>query len=152
MPMAMDLDTSTSVFRLHFFFIYFWFSGVVGLGYWKRRGTDSVCPNTGKVKSPAEMPYLAFIARLYLGIEATSCQAERNFSALSHLIGHLRCNMLSSKVERMMFIRLNRHLVAEVRELDAAVARARAAATRTAQSSKAAQENRANQTVDLSLG
>ncbi|CAN0577724.1 unnamed protein product, partial [Ectocarpus sp. 12 AP-2014] len=60
------------------------------------------------------MPYLAFIARLFLGIEATSCQAERNFSALSHLTGHLRCNMLSRKVERMMFIRLNRHLVDEV--------------------------------------
>ncbi|CAN0214735.1 unnamed protein product, partial [Ectocarpus fasciculatus] len=81
------------------------------LGFWNRRGTDSVCSTTGNVTSPAEMPYLAFIARLFLGIEATSCQAERNFSALSHLIGHLRCNMLSRKVERIMLIRLNRHLV-----------------------------------------
>ena len=89
---------------------------------------------------------------MYLGIEATSCQAERSFSALSHLIGHLRCNMLPRKVERIVFIRLKRHLAAEVRELDAAVAQARVAATKTAQSSKAAQENRANQTVDLSLG
>ena len=40
-----------------------------------------------------------------------SCQAERNFSALAHLIGDLRSNMLASKVERVMFIRLNRHLV-----------------------------------------
>ena len=39
-----------------------------------------------------------------------SCQ-ERDFSALAHLIGGLRSNMLASKVERMMFIRLNRHLV-----------------------------------------
>ena len=39
-----------------------------------------------------------------------SCQAERNFSALAHLIGDLRSNMLAAKVERM-FIRLNRHLV-----------------------------------------
>ena len=30
--------------------------------------------------------------------------------------------MLASKVERMMFIRLNRHLIDEVRELDASVA------------------------------
>ncbi|CAB1103007.1 unnamed protein product [Ectocarpus sp. CCAP 1310/34] len=121
------------------------------LGYWNRRGTDSVSATTGKVTSPAEMPYLAFIARLYLGIEATSCQAERNFSALAHLIGQLRCNMLPSKVERMMFIRLNRHLVAEVRELDAAVVKAKAAKTKVAQSSMAAQEERANQTVDLCL-
>ena len=40
-----------------------------------------------------------------------SCQAERNFSALAHLIGDLRSNMLASKVERVMFVRLNMHLV-----------------------------------------
>ena len=41
----------------------------------------------------------------------SSCQAERNFSALAHIIGDLRSNMLASKVDRMMFIRLSRHLV-----------------------------------------
>ena len=81
------------------------------LGFWSRRGTDSVCPATGKVTFPAEMPYLAFLARLCHGVDATSCQADRTFSALAHLIGDLRSNMLASKVERMMFIRLNRHLV-----------------------------------------
>ena len=40
-----------------------------------------------------------------------SCQAERNFSAFAHVIGDLRSHMRASKVERMMFIRLNRHLV-----------------------------------------
>ena len=43
------------------------------LGFWNRRGTDSVCPTTRTVTSPAEMPYLASIARLYHGIEDTSC-------------------------------------------------------------------------------
>ena len=59
------------------------------LGFWSRRGTDSLCPTTQayarrrKVTSPAEMPYLAFLApRLYHGVDATSCQAERKiFSA-----------------------------------------------------------------------
>ena len=68
------------------------------LGFRNRRGTDSVCPTTSTVRTPAEMPCLAFIARLYHGIEATSCQAERNFSALAHLIGYLRSRMLPSKV------------------------------------------------------
>ena len=54
-------------------------SGFNVLGIWNRRGTDSMCSTTGNVTSQAEMPYLAFIARLYLGIEATSCQAKRNF-------------------------------------------------------------------------
>ena len=58
------------------------------LGFWNRRGTDSVCPTTSTVTSTAEMPYLAFIARLYHGIEATICRAERNFSALAHLISY----------------------------------------------------------------
>ena len=73
------------------------------LGFWNRRSIDSViCPTTSTVTSPAEMPYLAFIARLYHGrIEATSCQAERNFSALAHLIGDLRSSMLASKIGRM---------------------------------------------------
>ena len=75
---------------------------------WNRRGTDSVCPTTSTVTSPVEMSYLVFIARLYHGTEATSCQAERNFSALAHFVGDLRSSMLASKVERMMFIRLTR--------------------------------------------
>ena len=65
---------------------------LLGLGI--RRGTDSVCPTTSTVTSPAEMPYQAFIARLYHGNEATTCQADRNFSALAHLIGDLRSRML----------------------------------------------------------
>lgn len=121
------------------------------LGFWNRRGTDSVCPTTGKVTAPADMPYLAFIARLHLGIEATSCQAERNFSALAHLIGDLRCNMLPRKVERMMMVRLNRHLLAEVRAFDAAVAQTRAMAAKSAEDSVVAQEKRANMSIDLSL-
>ena len=84
------------------------------LEFWNRRGTDSVCPTTSTVTSPAEMPNLEFIARLYHGIKATSCQAERNFSVLAHLIGDLRSRMLVRKVECMMFIRLSRHLIDEV--------------------------------------
>ena len=59
--------------------------------------------------------------------------------------------MLASKVERMMFIRLNRHLIDEVRELDAAVAQPRARVAKSAQKSVAAQEERSNMSVDLTL-
>ena len=62
-----------------------------------------------------------------------SCQAERNFLALAHLISDLRSNMFASKIERIMFIRLNRHLVDEVHELDAANAQARARVAKSAQ-------------------
>ena len=121
------------------------------LGFGNQRGTDSVCPTTSTVMSPAEMPYLAFIARLYHGIEATNCRAERKFSALAHLIGDLRSRMIASKVERMMFNWLNRHLIDEVHELDAAVAQARARVAKSAQISVAAQEERSNMSVDLTV-
>ena len=121
------------------------------LGFWNRRGTDSVCPTTSTVMSPAEMPYLAFIARLYYGIKAISCQVERFFSALAHLIGDLPSRMLASKVERMIFIRLNRHLTDEVRDLDAAVAHALARVAKSTQISVAAQGERSSMSIDLTV-
>ena len=112
---------------------------------------DSTCPTTGTVTSPAEMPYLAFLARLYHGVEATSCQAERNFSALANLIGDLRSSMLASKVERMMFIRLDKHMVDEVRDFDAAKAKAKARVAKSAKQWATAQQERANMVVDVSM-
>ena len=97
------------------------------------------------------MSYLTFLARFYHGVEATICQAEHAFSALAHLIGDLRSNMLASKLERMMFIRLNRHLVDEVHELDTANAQARARVAKSAQKSVAAQQERSSMAVDLAL-
>ena len=97
------------------------------------------------------MQYLKFVARLYHGIEATSFQAERKILALAHLIGDLRSSILASKVERMMFVRLNRPLIDEVRELDAAVAQARARVAKSAQKSAAVQEERSNMLVDLTV-
>ena len=106
---------------------------------------------TSTVTSPVEMSYLALIGRLYNGIEATTCQAERKFSALTHLIGDLRSRILGNKVERMVFIRLNRHLIGEVRELDAAVAQAQGRVAKNAQVSVAVQEERSNMSVDLTV-
>ena len=73
------------------------------------------------------------------------------FSALAHLIGDLRSRMLASNVERMMFILLNRHLIDEVREMDATVAQARASVAKSAQISVAAQEDRSNLSVDFTV-
>ena len=120
-------------------------------GFWNRRGTDSACLTTGTVTAPAEIPYLPFLPRLYPEVEATSCQAERNFSALSDLTGDLRSNMLASKVERMMFIRLNKHMVDEVRDLDAAKAKAKARVAKSTNQSATERQERANMVVDVSL-
>ena len=57
--------------------------------------------------------------------------------------------MLASKVERMVVIRLNRHLVDEVRELDAAVVQTRARVPKSVQITVAAQEEWLKMSVDL---
>ena len=59
--------------------------------------------------------------------------------------------MLASIVARMMFIRFNKHLSDEVRELDAAVAQARARVAKSAKKSVAAQEERSNVSVDFTV-
>ena len=59
-------------------------------GFWQRRGSPKLSQSTGEVIEEAAMPHLALLARLYHGVEATSCQAERNFSALALLIGQVQ--------------------------------------------------------------
>ena len=66
------------------------------LGFWKRRSKPSPCTEPGEVQPG--LPHLALIARLHHAVESTSCQSERNFSALGLLIGNLRSSMLPSKV------------------------------------------------------
>ena len=66
-------------------------------------------------------------------------------------VGDLRSSMLASTVERMMFIRLNKHMVDDVRDFDAAKAKAKARVAKSAKQSATAQQERANMVVDVSL-
>ena len=78
-----------------------------------------------------------------------SRQAERNSSALAHLIGDLRSNMLGRghdvhSAEQALGCD-------EVHELDAANAQTRARVAKIAQKSAAAQQERSSMSVDLAL-
>jgi hypothetical protein len=110
------------------------------LEFWLRKSSPTTCAETGEVLAAAAMPHLALIARLYHGIESTSCQAERNFSALSLLIGNLRTTMAPYKVERFMFIRLNQHLIPEIQKLAAVTNAQRARAIDCAKKTAEVQE------------
>lgn len=59
--------------------------------------------------------------------------------------------MLAGEVECMVFIGLNRHLIDEVRETDAAVEQARTRVAKSAQNPVPALEKSANMAVDLKL-
>eukprot|EP00227_Mantoniella_beaufortii_P006133 CAMPEP_0197613694 /NCGR_PEP_ID=MMETSP1326-20131121/59148_1 /TAXON_ID=1155430 /ORGANISM="Genus nov. species nov., Strain RCC2288" /LENGTH=771 /DNA_ID=CAMNT_0043182559 /DNA_START=957 /DNA_END=3272 /DNA_ORIENTATION=+ len=58
-------------------------------------------------KKESELPILAKVARRFLGIDATSCEPERVFSAAGMLVTALRSRLLPWKVEAMMFLHLN---------------------------------------------
>ena len=77
---------------------------------WEARGTDGVDPS-GKVVVPARWPHIGLLARLYAGIDTTSCQAERNVSALKQVLSDMRAGTLAHKTEKMLLLRLNRHLI-----------------------------------------
>ena len=74
-------------------------------GLWRRKGSSKLAQATGEVIEEAALPHLALLARLYHGVEATSCQAERTFSALALLIGIMRSSMGAFKVEQMTLTR-----------------------------------------------
>ena len=107
------------------------------LEFWKRRRTG--------------MPFLALIARLYNGIESTSCQAERNFSALAFLIGHLCSTTAPGKVERLMFLRLNRLFIPDIKALHDAVEAKKAAAGRCKERVAQVEAAAAGSTIVLQL-
>ena len=52
-------------------------------GFWRRKSEPALAQGTGELVVPPELPHLALLACLYHAVEATSCQAERNFSSLS---------------------------------------------------------------------
>ena len=67
------------------------------LEYWEALGTDGV-DSSGKVVVPARWPHIGLLARLYAGIDTTtSCQAERNFSALKQVLIDMRAGTLAHK-------------------------------------------------------
>lgn len=67
------------------------------LQYWTHRAIPTVAAGTNDIALPAKLPHVALVARLYLSIGTSSCQAERNFSALSFVIGELRTRMTATK-------------------------------------------------------
>ena len=80
------------------------------LEYWKPRAVNGL-DKSRNVVVPARWPHVSLVARLHLGIDAASCQAERNVSALKLIVSDLRSNTSPDKVEKTIFLSLNKHLI-----------------------------------------
>ena len=61
--------------------------------FWLRKSQPTLAQGPGELVAPPDVPHFALLARLYHGVEATSGQAERNFSSLSDLIGTSRASI-----------------------------------------------------------
>ena len=101
--------------------------------------------------APPDLPYLALLARLYHGVEATSGQAERNVSFLYVLIGTLRATMSPFKAEQMMFLKLDQRCLPEIQKYKAVIAAQQKRRSQCVQDVQSAQEAAAKETGDVEI-
>ena len=87
------------------------------LGYWHDAGSERLDPH-GNVIAAAQFPILSMLARVYLCVDSTSCQSEREFSSLAFVHSNLRRRTTPERVERMMFLRANPDLIPEIKKLE----------------------------------
>ena len=118
------------------------------LKYWNARGVDGV-DVAGNVVAPARWPHLSLLARLYAGVDTTSCQAERNFSALKQVLSDMRAGTLPRKIEQMLLLRLNRHLIPGFAKVERELAALKAKHDANAKAVVAVQQAREGNTVTL---
>ena len=97
------------------------------------------------------MPHLAFLARLYHGVEATSCQAERNFYALALLMGNMRSSRDAFKVEQMMFLRLNQRCIPEIAAYNRVIDRQEARRNQCREDTDKAQKEGAGDLIEIDV-
>ena len=104
----------------------------------------------GGVVVSARWPDVGLLARLYLGIDTTSCQAERNnFSALSAVVSQLRTSLGTDKIETMMLLKLNSHLIPGLAKVLQDVAALKANCDVEAAASVAAQNAAAGKVISV---
>jgi len=72
---------------------------------WNARGVDGV-DEAGNVVAPARWPHLSSLAHVYAGMNTTSCQAERNFSAVKQVLSDMRAGTLPRRIEQMLLLGL----------------------------------------------
>ena len=89
------------------------------LEFWKLHGSGARGGGVERTVPPARWPHLGLLARLHAGVETTSRQGKRHFGSLdlASAVDVLRATMPPRKVEQMLMVRMNSHLVREVNEL-----------------------------------
>ena len=128
--------------------------GILLPGFWLRKSEPALGQDTGELVAPTDLPHFALLARLYRGVEATSCQAERNFSSLSVLIGTSRASLrvhLKGGADDVREVEPGRCLP-EVQKYNAVIAAQKEIRSQCVQDVQLAQEAAAaGETVDVEI-
>ena len=119
--------------------------------FWLRKSEPTLAQGTGELMAPPGLPHLALLVHLYHGVEAISCQAERNFYSLSFFIGTLRASMSPLKVEQMMFLKLNQGCLPEVQKYNAVIAAQQERRSQCLHDVQSEQEAAAGETVEVEI-
>ena len=93
------------------------------LRWWKAAGTATL-DRKENILEAAKFPLLSCVASALFSINSTSCESERDFSALSLSLSKMRHSLKDKKVEKMMFLRLNAERVPEIRGIKEELRRA----------------------------
>ena len=88
------------------------------ISYWSDAAEARRDGNGNVVEGP-RFPVLSALSRVYHNSvdSSTSCESERDFSALATTMSSLRRSMDPDRVEKMMFLHLNSEYISEVREV-----------------------------------
>ncbi|CAM9835393.1 unnamed protein product [Chrysoparadoxa australica] len=95
------------------------------------------------------LPHLSALARAIFSVDATSCEAERNFSQLGLLCSDRRSGMTKRTVERMVRIRINRSFLPKVKEKEDRVKRKREHFEATRDSARRDMEERVGTVIEV---
>ncbi len=79
----------------------------------------------------------------------TSCQAERNFSALKQVLSDMRAGTLPRRSEQMLLLRLNRRLIPGFAKVEQELTALKAKHDAVAKASVAAQQAREGNTITM---
>lgn len=118
------------------------------VGYWRSGGRPTVDKDGVVIEGP-KFPLLSLLARIYLGIDSTSCQSERDFSVLATTLNKLRCSMDAERVRKMMFSRLNSNRIKEISDVNPGMEGIRAGQEEARKQAAEAQQKGAGEIVVL---
>lgn len=118
------------------------------IDYWRCAGKP-VFDKDGVLVEGPKFPLLSALARVYLCVDSTSCQSERDFSIVATTLNKLRRGMDPDRVRKMMYLRLNSSRIKETKLVNTGTVKLATKQAKGRKQAAKAQEEGAGQLVNL---